>query len=104
LNNNDQDIELIKQTNTLNNNNQTAKKIIENQEFNLLQLMDKSFQQNSKSQDDTTTPNRSSETSETIHITTSVSLNVNDFIFVVFTKELFHFIESSQLSRCNECY
>ncbi len=96
LNSNDRDIELIKQTNTLSNVNQTTKNLIEkphslkesvrknedlsNEEHDALNLiientsqMEKSNQQNSTGHVDTT---RSSETSDVIILTTAISLKV----------------------------
>jgi len=95
LNNNDQDIELIKQTNTLSDDSQTAKNIIEkphssqqsiekNDDLLYEQLniiientaeMERLTQQNPNPNEDSTS-NRSPETSEVIILTTAVSLKV----------------------------
>ena len=94
MNNNDQDIELIKQINTLSDVNQTAEKIIEEQhspqtlekrkngesstEQQLIiektDQMERSVQHKSRSLEDFNRT-RSSETSEVL-LTTAVSLNV----------------------------
>jgi len=98
LNNNDQDIELIKQTNTLSDDNQTTKNRIEkphssqqsvrknedllNEQYEQLNIiientieMERLSQQNPNSNDDSTSA-RSPETSEVIILTTAVSLKV----------------------------
>ncbi len=98
MNNNDQDIELIKQTNTLSDDNQTAKNRIEkshssqqsvgknedllNEQYEQLNIiientieMERLSQQNPNSNDDSTSA-RSPETSEVIILTTAVSLKV----------------------------
>lgn len=96
MNNNDQDIELIKQTNTLSDDNQTAKNLIEksqslqqtirknegltNEQYEELNIiienMEKDHQQNSTTANEESTSNRSPETSEVIILTTAVSLKV----------------------------
>lgn len=81
MNNNDQDIELIKQTNTLSDNNQTAKNHPEKpHSFKQKNEQDKDINPMEKhiniTINDSSTSNRSPETSEVIFLTTAVSLNV----------------------------
>ncbi len=91
MNNNDQDIELIKQTNTLSNDQQTTKKIIENQqserineeEINSIIENPNQMENVFKSSHNDSSPTRSSETSQVNLNPTSVSLQVKTkFLFI----------------------
>ncbi len=76
MNNNDEYIELIEQTNKLSDVNQTVKIILQNpQSIKKNEQLNINEMEKSILHEDST-PNQSSETSEVIILTTSVSLKV----------------------------